>query len=168
MRRHSTLLNQWHEGQLTGVRVLFWISIIQVKAQFLNKEKPHVKQKCQKGLELFVITDASSTLIFYMRHSRRWEKKQQNSGCVPGTSERSLPHRWVHSSVWPGIRCNKHTNTAQTHVIWQNEVISYRQTLFRRKTQKCLVSCTLLSYLLNLPARPTEEFEFSLVMSFFS
>lgn len=68
--RHSTLLNQWREGQLTGVRVLFWISIIQVKAQFLNKEKPHLKQKCQKGLELFVITDASSTLIFY-RHSRR-------------------------------------------------------------------------------------------------
>lgn len=96
------------------------------------------------------------------------KKQQQNSGCVPGTSERSLPHRWLYSSVWPGIRCNKHTKTAQTHVIWQNEVISYRQTLFRRKTQKSLVSCTLLSYLLNLPARPTEKFGFSLVMSIFS
>lgn len=31
MRRHSKLLNQWHEGQHEGVRVLFRISIIQVK-----------------------------------------------------------------------------------------------------------------------------------------
>lgn len=69
--RHNTLLNQWHEGQLTGVRVVFWISIIQVKAEFLNKEQPHLKQECQKGLERFVIADASSTLIFHMCHSRR-------------------------------------------------------------------------------------------------
>lgn len=81
--RHSTLLNQWHEGQLTGVRVLFWISIIQVKAQFVNKEKPYLKQKCQKGLELLVITDASSTLISYMRHSRRWEKKTTKQRLCP-------------------------------------------------------------------------------------
>lgn len=61
----------------------FYSGYLLFRLKFLNKEKPHLKQKCQKGLELFIITDASSTLIFYMRHSRRWGKKTTKQRLCP-------------------------------------------------------------------------------------